>query len=63
MGAHFERRIEAIGKCRELVADHPGEREEVKDCIKSKKILYRYVLGAVAVEQRGEGGGKGGCRL
>ena len=30
MGAHFEGRIEAIGKCRELVGDHPEEREEVK---------------------------------
>ena len=30
LGAHFEGRIEAIGKCRELVGDHPEEREEVK---------------------------------
>ena len=30
LGEHFEGRIEAIGKCRELVADHPGERGEVK---------------------------------
>lgn len=29
LGAHFEGRIEAIGKCRELVGDHPEEREEV----------------------------------
>jgi len=29
LGAHFEERIEAIGKCRELVGDHPEEREEV----------------------------------
>ena len=30
LGEHFEGRIEAIGKCRELVSDHPEERGEVK---------------------------------
>ena len=39
LGAHFEGRIEAIGKCRELVGDHPEEREEVEGGTKSKSIL------------------------
>ena len=39
LGAHFEGRIEAIGKCRELVVDHPEEGEEVEDGMKSKPIL------------------------
>ena len=29
LGEHFEARFEAIEKCRELVGDHPEEREEV----------------------------------
>ena len=33
LGEHFEGRIEAILKCRELVADHPEEREEVKNVV------------------------------
>ena len=39
LGEHFEGRIEAIGKCRELVGDHPEEREEVEGGTKSKPIL------------------------
>ena len=61
LGTHFERRIEAIGKCRELVGDHPGEREEVKGPMFWP--FYRYISGAVAVEQRSEGGATGGFRL
>ena len=35
LGAHFEGRIEAIGRCRELVGDHREEREEVRSSERS----------------------------
>ena len=63
LGTHFERRIEAIGKCRELVGDHPGEREEVKDPKPALWLFYCYISGAVVVEQRSEGGATRGFRL
>ena len=40
LGEHFEGRIEAIGKCRELVGDHPEEREEVSIAGNPKANIY-----------------------
>ena len=55
LGEHFEARFEAIEKCRELVGDHPEEREEVGyrrwSWMAASNLMF---AGTIVVKQRGE---------